>query len=135
MEGIKKGMGEEVRKEGGTTDAVGFPRRNWVRISAVGRYHSKSRVDSLEWCKELVCRGRVTYGCRVRKYVMCIWGGLRGRLTHIVGGRRCRHIGTKYMVARAYCTSYCAARKVPWMQNKSLEVEVNEGQNLDDREK
>ena len=30
--GIKKGMDEEVKKEGGTTAEVGFPRRNWVRI-------------------------------------------------------------------------------------------------------
>lgn len=40
-------------------------------------------------------------------------------------------IGTKYMVARAYCTSYCAAWKVPWKQNKSLKVEINGGQDLD----
>lgn len=39
-------MDEEVRKEGGTVDGVGFPQKNWVRISAVGRYHSESRVDS-----------------------------------------------------------------------------------------
>lgn len=37
-------MDEEVRKEGGTVDGVGFPQRTWVRISAFGRYHSKCRV-------------------------------------------------------------------------------------------
>lgn len=31
--------------------------------------------------------------------------------------------------------SCCAARKVPWKQDVSLEVEVNEGQSLDGREK
>ena len=45
--------------------------------------------------------------------------------------RRKMQIGTKYMVASAYCTSCCAAWKVPWKQNKSLKVEINGGQDLD----
>lgn len=37
-------MDEEVRKEGGIVDGVGFFRRNWVRISVVGRYYFESCV-------------------------------------------------------------------------------------------
>ena len=33
---LKGGRDEEVRKEVCTMDGVGFPRRNWVRISVVG---------------------------------------------------------------------------------------------------
>lgn len=51
-------------------------------------------------------------------------GRLRGRLIH---WRRKMQIGTKYRVARAYCTSYCATWKVPWKQNKSLKVEEVNG--------
>ena len=35
------------------------------------------------------------------------------------------------MVSRAYCTSYCAAWKVPWKQSKNLKVEINGSQDPD----
>lgn len=46
-------------------DGVGFPRRNWVRISVVGRHHSESRAFFKSGVRNLYVRGRVTHWYRV----------------------------------------------------------------------